>query len=124
MAHLNAQDLHALVKKIPHGQIASYGQLAKLLGLPHHARHAGFALANTPASIDIAWHRVVNAVGRVSLRRKNWQSGSDDLQRLLLDSEGVVLSAKGHAGRIDLRQYGWKYNAVPTIKNLNPNIDG
>jgi methylated-DNA-protein-cysteine methyltransferase related protein len=114
MAQFNAKDVYALVKKIPRGQVASYGQLARILGFPRHARHVGYALANTPASIKIPWHRVVNAAGAISLRRTNWQSGSDDLQRILLEAEGVVFDAKG---QIDLQGYGWKVNTVINIKN-------
>lgn len=118
MARFNVQAVCALVKKIPRGHVASYGQLAKILGFPRHARHVGYALANTPASIKIPWHRVVNAAGAISLRRKNWQSGSDDLQRVLLEAEGVSFDAKGS---IDLLRYGWKYalkvSAIANNKN-------
>jgi methylated-DNA-protein-cysteine methyltransferase related protein len=108
-AALNHQDVYALVKKIPKGKVATYGQLAKLLGLPRHARHVGNALANmpttTPATIKIPWQRVVNAEGRISVRLKNWQSGSDDLQRILLEAEGVAFDS---TGKIDLKRFGWK----------------
>jgi methylated-DNA-protein-cysteine methyltransferase related protein len=105
VAALNHRDVYALVKKIPKGKVATYGQLAKLLGLPRHARHVGNALANTPEEIKIPWQRVVNAEGRISLRLKNWQSGADDLQRILLEAEGVVFDS---TGKIDLRRFGWK----------------
>ena len=105
MSLLDTQAVYALVRKIPRGKVATYGQLAKLLSLPRHARHVGNALANAPENLNIPWQRVVNANGRISLRRRNWQSGSDDLQRILLEAEGIVFSASGN---IDLQIYGWR----------------
>ncbi len=104
MPKLEHAAVYALVKKIPRGKVASYGQLASLLGLPRHARHVGYALAATPQNIKIPWQRVVNAQGRISLRLTHWQSGSDDLQRILLEAEGVVFDA---SGKINLKQFGW-----------------
>jgi methylated-DNA-protein-cysteine methyltransferase-like protein len=102
---LDTPTLYQLVRRIPKGRVATYGQLAKLVGLPRHARHVGNALANTPEKVKIPWHRVVNAQGRISLRRSNWQSGSDDLQRILLEAEGVVFD---ESGKIRLRDYQWE----------------
>ena len=102
---LDTLALYQLVRRIPKGKVATYGQLAKLIGKPRHARHVGNALGNTPENIKIPWHRVVNAQGRISLRRTNWQSGSDDLQRILLEAEGVVFD---ESGKIRLRDYQWK----------------
>ncbi len=105
MPALNHKTVYALVKKIPKGRVATYGQLAKLLGMPRHARHVGFALAAMPATVKIPWHRVVNAQGMISMRLKHWQSGSDDLQRILLEAEGVTFNL---AGKIDLKRFGWE----------------
>jgi methylated-DNA-protein-cysteine methyltransferase-like protein len=99
--------VYALVRKIPKGKLATYGQLAALLGRPRHARHVGTALAATPDNVRIPWHRVVNAQGRISLRLKNWNTGSDDLQRIRLEDEGVVFSADG---KIDLKRFAWQPN--------------
>ncbi len=104
MPALKHSAVYALAKKIPHGKVATYGQLAKLLGLPRHARHVGYALAAMPDNVKTPWHRVVNAQGRISLRRQNWQSGSDDLQRILLEAEDVVFDTNE---RIDLKRFGW-----------------
>jgi methylated-DNA-protein-cysteine methyltransferase-like protein len=99
--------VYALVRKIPKGKVATYGQLAALLGRPRHARHVGTALAATPETVHIPWHRVVNAQGRISLRLKNWQDGSDDLQRIRLEDEGVAFSADG---KINLKRFLWQPN--------------
>ncbi len=96
--------IYALVKKIPCGKVATYGQIAQLLGWPRHARQVGYALAATPENVKIPWHRVVNAQGRISLRLKHWQNGSDDLQRILLEAEGIVFAP---GGQINLKRNQW-----------------
>ncbi len=104
-----AAEIYALVwgiaKRIPRGRVATYGQLAALLGMPRHARQVGYALSATPENMKIAWHRVVNAQGRISLRLKHWETGSDDLQRILLEAEGVTFD---DSGRIDLKKFRWQ----------------
>ena len=101
--------IYAVVKKIPRGKVATYGQIAALAGMPRHARQAGYALAATPESLKIPWHRVINAQGRISLRLRHWDSGSDDLQRILLESEGVVFDA---TGRVNLEEFRWNPKPV------------
>jgi len=96
--------VYRMVKKIPRGRVATYGQIAKLIGWPRHARHVGYALSATPASVKIPWHRVINAQGRISLRVRHWDSGSDELQRILLEAEGVEFGAEG---KISLRRFQW-----------------
>ena len=104
-----AAEIYALVwgiaKRIPRGRVATYGQLAALLGMPGHARQVGYALSATPENMKIPWHRVVNAEGRISLRLKHWETGSDDLQRILLEAEGVTFDDRG---RIELRKFRWQ----------------
>ena len=100
--------IYAVVQKIPRGKVATYGQIALLAGMPRAARQAGLALRVTPDNIKIPWHRVVNAQGRVSRRLADWESGSDDYQRVLLENEGVEFSAVGRAGgKIDLKKFRW-----------------
>ena len=103
-----AAEIYALVwgiiKRIPRGRVATYGQLAALLGMPRHARQVGYALSAMPENMKIPWHRVVNAEGRISLRLKHWETGSDDLQRILLQAEGVTFD---DSGRIDLKKFRW-----------------
>ena len=95
----------ATVKRIPRGRVATYGQVATLAGMPRHARQTGYALAATPENVKIPWHRVINAEGRISLRLKHWDSGNDDLQRILLLAEGVLFD---ESGRVDLKRFRWK----------------
>jgi methylated-DNA-protein-cysteine methyltransferase related protein len=90
------------VRKIPRGRVATYGQIAILAGLEGHARQVGYALHNLPARSNVPWHRVVNARGEISPRSAG---DSHELQRMLLEAEGVELDLRG---RIDLKVFGWK----------------
>jgi methylated-DNA-protein-cysteine methyltransferase related protein len=97
--------IYEVVKKIPRGRVATYGQIAALAGMPRAARQVGYALRATPDNIKIPWHRVVNAQGRVSMRLKDWQSGGDDLQKILLEAEGVEFD---ETGKMNLKRYRWE----------------
>ena len=97
--------IYKVVKKIPHGRVAMYGQIAALAGMPRAARQVGYALRATPDNIKIPWHRVVNAQGRVSMRLRGWQSGGDDLQKILLEAEGVEFD---ETGKMNLKRYRWE----------------
>jgi methylated-DNA-protein-cysteine methyltransferase-like protein len=92
----------SVVRRIPRGRVATYGQIAELAGLPGHARQVGYALHNLPPRSKLPWHRVLNARGEVSPRTSG---DSHELQRLLLEAEGVVFDL---AGRLDLAVYRWK----------------
>ncbi len=92
----------AVVRRIPKGRVATYGQVAELAGIPRQPRQVGYALAALPDGSRVPWQRVVNARGEVSPRAN---PGADDLQRRLLEAEGVVFDA--HA-RIVLARFRWK----------------
>jgi methylated-DNA-protein-cysteine methyltransferase-like protein len=91
-----------VVRKVPRGRVATYGQIAELAGLEGHARQVGYALHNLPAKSNVPWHRVVNAKGEISARTGG---DSHELQRMLLEAEGVEFDARG---RMDLKRYRWK----------------
>lgn len=91
-----------MVRRIPEGRVATYGQVAALAGFPGHARQVGYALHDLPADTDVPWQRVINARGEVSPRAA---PGSEGYQRHLLEEEGVVFDA---AGRVDLRRFRWE----------------
>jgi methylated-DNA-protein-cysteine methyltransferase related protein len=90
--------VYRLVERIPRGQVATYGQIAALLGYPRAARAVGQAMKHVPAHLP--WHRVVNAQGGIS-RRAN--VGGMLTQRVLLEQEGLV----ARRGRIRLREHRW-----------------
>lgn len=101
------QQIYQLVRKIPSGKVATYGQIAELLGKPHHARQIGYALYRVAPDSDIPWQRVVNAQGMIS--HSPQRQGSDDLQRILLEQEGVTFNSQD---KLDLRCYRWQPNVL------------
>jgi methylated-DNA-protein-cysteine methyltransferase-like protein len=94
--------IYGAVKRIPRGKVATYGQVARLAGVPGHARLVGYALHRLKEGTGIPWHRVVNRQGRISLPPDPEAGG---IQRALLESEGVSFNA---AGSIDLTIHQWK----------------
>ena len=86
-----ALDVARVVRAIPRGRVATYGDVAGALGARSVARHVGFALSALK-DIDVPWHRVVNARGQVSARSDGM---SDEVQVLRLAEEGVLLNARG-----------------------------
>ena len=90
-----------VVRRIPRGRVATYGQVAALAGLAGHARQVGYALSALPEESGVPWHRVVNAQGRVSPRA---EPGAESEQRRLLEGEGVVFNDDD---RFELARYRW-----------------
>ena len=92
--------IYAVVRRIPRGRVATYGQVAALAGLPGHARQVGYALHALARGTRLPWHRVINAQGEVSRRRR---PGDELSQRLLLEREGVCFDARGRVALARLR---------------------
>ena len=97
--------IYSVVRRIPSGRVATYGQVAQLAGLGGHARQVGYALHALATERPVPWHRVINSRGEVSPRK---EPGSDLFQRECLEREGVGFNA---AGRIDLTRFRWKPRA-------------
>jgi methylated-DNA-protein-cysteine methyltransferase-like protein len=97
--------IYAVVRRIPAGRVATYGQVAELAGLPNHARLVGYALHAAAEGTTLPWHRVINAQGRISIRGA---PSATVTQRLRLEQEGVRF---GPAGRVRLETFGWKPRA-------------
>jgi methylated-DNA-protein-cysteine methyltransferase-like protein len=93
--------IYEAIRHIPRGRVATYGQIARLAGIPGHARQVGYALHRLPHESDVPWHRVINEKGRISLHSE--RSGA--LQQSILESEGIVFDAEG---TIPLRKYRWQ----------------
>jgi methylated-DNA-protein-cysteine methyltransferase-like protein len=86
------------VGRIPRGKVLTYGDVARLSGLPTQARLVGYALHSMPLGADIPWQRVINARGEISLTG----SGAAE-QKKLLQEEGVHFRGRG----VDLDRYRW-----------------
>jgi methylated-DNA-protein-cysteine methyltransferase-like protein len=99
--------IYAVIRRIPRGRVASYGQIAELAGLPGHARQVGYALHALPSATAIPWHRVINAAGAISRRSR---PGAELTQQQLLESEGVEFDLRG---RVRLAKVGWKPRRMP-----------
>jgi methylated-DNA-protein-cysteine methyltransferase-like protein len=98
MASSLYEQIYEVTQQIPAGHVATYGQIARLAGIPKGARQVGYAMAalgrGRPRP-EVPWHRVVNAKGESSV-------GGEQVARL--ESEGVVFDERG---RIDLKRFGW-----------------
>lgn len=92
--------IYAVVRLIPPGQVATYGQIAAIAG-DCTARMVGYALASLPAGSDVPWQRVINAQGKISLRADSTENAR---QRELLEAEGVKFDRQG---RVNLRRDRW-----------------
>lgn len=92
--------------KIPCGKAASYGQIALLCGKPTYARQVGYALRMGKAGEGIPAHRIVSADGVLSGAQS---FAAPDLQKRMLEKEGVVVRLTDKGWRVDLKEYGWKH---------------
>ena len=95
--------IYAIVRKIPVGKVATYGQIADFAGLYGKARLVGYALFRVQIADDIPWHRVINAKGEISYSFN--RQGGDYLQKVLLEEEGIKFKDND---KIDLSKYLWR----------------
>lgn len=95
------QRVIAVLKRIPRGRVATYGQIAALAGNPRAARQVVRALNSSSRSEDLPWHRVINAKGRIGLK----PGAGFEMQKAILANEGIVTD---DAGRLDLSRYQWR----------------
>jgi len=79
----------SLIRRIPRGKVATYGDIAEASGIPMNPRLVGFALRKAPPGMNLPWQRVLGAGGRISLPG---QAGLD--QRFRLEAEGVKFAGR------------------------------
>jgi len=94
--------IYAVVRRIPRGRVATYGEVAALAGMPGRPRLAGYALYASGPHHALPWHRVLGAGGRLTLAKLDPDGALT--QRLRLEAEGVRFDARG---RVDLDAHRW-----------------
>ena len=99
------QKVIVLIKKIPKGRVATYGQIASLVSTPRAARMVGGILHRDSEKYDLPWPRVINSKGMIS---PPCQKHSSNLQAKLLQNEGVKVIKKDNNYFIDLKKYLWR----------------
>jgi methylated-DNA-protein-cysteine methyltransferase related protein len=94
-------DVYETVKCIPAGKVSTYGRIAAMTPVPRGARGVGWALAglSPERAQEVPWWRVINAAGRIS------NAYNAELQRELLEAEGIVFDANGY---VDLDRFLWE----------------
>ena len=92
--------IYQVVAVVPRGQVATYGQIAKIVRCS--PRDVGYAMAALPPSSTVPWQRIINRHGRISVRR---DGQPDSEQRRQLRNEGIIFDARG---AINLSVYGWR----------------
>ena len=129
--------VYRLVRQVPPGKVTSYGAIARMLGHPRAARTVGWALHSLPSSPlptrgeaplsvptsggderggDVPWHRVINSQGRIST---SCQEHGADLQRVLLEAEGVEFDERGS---VDWDRFGWEGLPWPEVEALESQV--
>jgi methylated-DNA-protein-cysteine methyltransferase related protein len=96
----NKSAIYLALKSVPAGKVVTYGQLAKIAGLPGAARLVGTTLCQLPENTDLPWHRVINAQGKISMP-ENSSGYIEQIKRL--KAEGVSVNN----GKIRLKEFQW-----------------
>ena len=95
------EKVYEVVRQIPYGCVASYGQVAFMAGNPRGARIVGYALHKNPMPGVIPCHRVVFRDGAVA---SGFAFGGPEIQRAMLESEGIIFNEDG---KVDMEKYQW-----------------
>jgi methylated-DNA-protein-cysteine methyltransferase-like protein len=93
--------VYRVVRRIPAGRVATYGEVAEAAGRPGAARAVGGVLRSLPEGLGVPWWRVLGSGGRITIPRHRHH---DRLQRSLLAGEGVTF---GPSGKVDMARHGW-----------------
>ena len=96
-----AERIWHTVGLIPEGNVASYGKIADLAGLPGRARYVGYCLRNVPTSLTLPWHRVLRSNGQIAFQAGTPQAITQS--ELLADEQVLVQN-----NRVNLKLYGWE----------------
>jgi len=89
------------IAEIPRGNVASYGQIAEIAGIPRGARQVGYALRQLPEGYAVPWHRVLQVSGKIAFQ-KGSRPYKEQSKRLLTEDVAVI------SGKVDMRKYRWQ----------------
>ena len=89
------------IRDIPKGNVASYGQIAEIAGIPRGARQVGYALRHLPDDHNVPWYRVLQVSGKIAFD-KDSRGYKEQSKRLMMEDVAVI------AGRVDMRKYRWQ----------------
>ena len=90
-----------VIAQIPYGRVASYGQIARLAGIPKHSRLVGYVLKHMDVDSRLPWYGVINSQGKISLSQLNDQG--QNIQAQLLLAEGILVVA----GKVKMKEFQW-----------------
>lgn len=97
--------IYSVVRRIPKGKVATYGQVAKLIGSPKASQVVGWALRALKPGTKVPWQRVINKAGMISIENMNTPK---EAQAVLLRNEGVEVTEREGNLWVDLKKFGWK----------------
>lgn len=107
--------IYNAVRRIPRGRVATYGQIAAMIGSPRAARIVGWALRGVVESKRVPWHRVINKDGMISIENMH---APKELQVELLRQEGVEVAQREGNFFVDLKRFGWR-RTLPSAIAIN-----
>lgn len=96
--------VYNMARRIPKGKVATYGQIAALVGSPRASQQVGWALAHLPANTRVPWQRIINREGRITIENMNFPK---DLQAKMLEAEGVDVTQRDGNFYVDLEKFRW-----------------
>jgi methylated-DNA-protein-cysteine methyltransferase-like protein len=94
-----------IIKSVPRGKVATYGQIATIAGHPKGARLVSYILHSSSKKDNLPWHRIINRKGMISLKK----GYGYEIQYQLLKDEGISFD---DYATIDLKKFGWNYEIV------------
>ena len=97
--HVFAHQVYTIIAAIPAGKVTTYGQIAKLTGMPTYIRQVCFVLRHIPKGSHLPCHRIINGQGKLSVKGENYMR-----YKLKLIEEGIEFN---HNDKIDLKKFGW-----------------
>lgn len=95
------QRIWSTIRDIPQGSVASYGQIAEITGICRGARQVGYALRKLPSGLNVPWHRVITASGRIAFAQGSDQF-KEQAKRLIM--EGVIVGG----GKVNMKVFRWQ----------------